>query len=58
MERKPALLLSLGIIICAILFFIDIYLGAMGVVILAVIAMSFLIMQDTVNLPDITVRLG
>jgi hypothetical protein len=57
MERKPAIILGIGVIICVILFFIDIYLGAMGAVILAVLAMSFLIMRDTRDLPDITARL-
>ena len=51
------LILGTGIIICAILFFYEIYLGAIGVVILGALAMSVFIMQETCDLPDITIRL-
>jgi hypothetical protein len=55
--EKNTLILGAGICICIILFFIDIYLGAIGMIILVVLAMSLYIMQDSRNLPDIRVRL-
>ena len=57
MERNYILIIGTGIIICAILFFIDIYPGATGVVIFGAFAMSVFIMQETRDLPDITIRL-
>lgn len=57
MKRNHILILGTGIIICAVLFFIDIYLGAIGVVFLGALAMSVFIMQETHDLPDITLRL-
>lgn len=58
MEKKHILLLSIGAVLCLILFFIDIYLGAIGVIILAALAMSIFIMEDSRVLPEITVSLG
>ena len=57
MEKNHKILLGAGIFICAILFFIDIYLGAIGVVILCAVAMSVYIMEDSEVVPDISVHL-
>jgi len=58
MERNHTIILSAGVIICAVLFFINIYLGATGVVILIALGMSFFIMEDAEVLPDIAIRLN
>ena len=57
MEKNHKILLGAGILICAILFFINIYLGAIGIVILCALAMSVYIMEDAEVLPDISVYL-
>jgi hypothetical protein len=57
MERNHILIPGTGIIICAILFFYDIFPGAIGVVIPGAPAMSVFIMQESRDLPDITIRL-
>ena len=57
MEKTHILILAIGIVLCAVGFFIDIYLGAMGVIILVALAMSFYIMEDTKILPDLFVGL-
>lgn len=57
MERKHILILAAGAVFCVILFFINIYLGATGVIILAALAMSLWIMEDSRVLPEITVSL-
>jgi hypothetical protein len=56
MERNHILIISTGIIICAILFFIDIYPGAIGGDIPGALTMSVFIMQETRDLTDITIR--
>jgi hypothetical protein len=58
MERNHTIILGAGAIICAILFFIDIYLGATGAIILIALAMSFFIMEDAEVLPDMAIRLN
>jgi len=58
MERKHILILAAGAVFCVILFFINIYLGAMGIIVLAALAMSLWIMEDSRVLPEITVSLG
>jgi hypothetical protein len=57
MERNHILIIGTGIITCAILFIIDIYPGAIGVVIPGALALSVFIMQETRDLPDIIIRL-
>ena len=57
MERNQKIILGFGIIICAILFLINIYLGAIGTVLLIVVAMSLFIMQDARELPEVRARL-
>jgi hypothetical protein len=57
MEKKHTLILGAGVFVCIILAFIDFYLGAVGVVILLVLAMSFFIMEDSRDLPDVRVTL-
>jgi hypothetical protein len=58
MEKFYKILLAAGALICLFLFWIDIYLGAMGVIILVALAISILIMEDSRILPEISVRLG
>ncbi|MEN6396132.1 MAG: hypothetical protein ABFC78_06575, partial [Methanoregula sp.] len=58
MEKIHKLLLAVGALICIFLFWIDIYLGATGVVVLVALAMSVFIMEDSWVLAEITVRLG
>ncbi|GAB6286175.1 MAG: hypothetical protein STSR0009_23760 [Methanoregula sp.] len=57
MEKNHTILLGAGIVICAVLFFINIYLGAIGIIILIALAMSVYIMEDAEVLPDISVFL-
>jgi len=57
MEKNHTIILGAGVLVCAILFYINIYLGATGAVILIAIAMSFFIMEDAEVLPDISVTL-
>jgi len=57
MERNQKIILGFGIIVCAILFLINMYLGAIGTVLMIVIAMSFFIMQDARELPEVRARL-
>ena len=58
MEKKHILLLVAGAVCCVILFFVNIYLGATAIIILAALAMSVLIMEDSRVLPEITISLG
>ena len=57
MEKNHTIIILAGVIVCAILFFINIYLGATGAIILIAIAMSFFIMEDSEVLPDIAINL-
>jgi len=57
MEKNHTIIVGAGVLLCAILFYIDIYLGATGAVILIAIAMSFFIMEDAGVLPDVAIRL-
>jgi hypothetical protein len=57
MEKNHTIILGVGVLVCALLFYIDIYLGATGVVVLIAIAMSFFIMEDAGVLPDVAIRL-
>jgi len=58
MEKIYKILLAAGALICILLFWVDFYLGATGVIVLAALAMSVFIMEDSRILPEITVRLG
>ncbi|MFA6364620.1 hypothetical protein [Methanoregula sp.] len=58
MEKIHKILLAAGALICILLFWIDIYLGATGVIVLVALAMSVFIMEDSRVLPEITTRLG
>ena len=52
------MLLEAGAVSCMHLCWVDFYLGATGVIVLAALAMSVFIMEDSRVLPEITVRLG
>lgn len=58
MDRKLQILLIAGIILTAIATFISIYAGGIVIIIVAAIVMSYLIMQDSTNLPDIVAELS
>ncbi|NMB78585.1 MAG: hypothetical protein GYA23_05770 [Methanomicrobiales archaeon] len=58
MDRKLQILLIAGIIITAMVFFINIYLAGIVFVVLATIIMSLLIMQDSTHLPDVVAELS
>jgi len=58
MDRKLQILLVAGIIITLLLLSINIYVAGIVFVILAVITMSFMIMQDSTFLPDIVAELS
>ncbi len=58
MEKIHKILLTAGALICILLFWIDTYLGATGVIVLIALAMSVFIMEDSRVLPELTVRLG
>jgi len=58
MEKIHKLLLAAGALICILLFWINIYLGATGVIVLVALAMSVFIMEDSRVLPEITAKLG
>jgi len=57
MEKNHTIILGVGVLVCAILFYIDIYAGATGAVILIALAMSFFIMEDAEVLPEVAIRL-
>lgn len=57
MDRKFLFLAGAGIILTIVAFLINIYAGGIVVVLVAVIVMSFFIMQDSKNLPDVVVDL-
>jgi hypothetical protein len=57
MDRKFLILAGAGIILTIVASLISIYAGGVVLVLVAVIAMSLFIMQDTKNLPDVVVEL-
>jgi hypothetical protein len=57
MKKNYLLILGAALFLCALLFFINLYLGAIGAVILIALAMSVFIMQETRVLPDVAVQL-
>lgn len=57
MDRKLLILAGAGIILTIVASLINIYAGGVVLVLVAVLAMSLFIMQDTKNLPDVVVEL-
>lgn len=57
MDRKFLILAGAGILLTIVASLISIYAGGVVLILVAVIAMSLFIMQDTKNLPDIVVEL-
>jgi hypothetical protein len=57
MERAHKIIVILGALACLLLFFADVYIGAIGAVIVGVLLMVFLISEDASNLPDLTAYL-
>ncbi|MFA5222502.1 MAG: hypothetical protein WC391_09500 [Methanoregula sp.] len=55
--KKAHALIGAGLVICAILLVINIYLGGIGIVILGTLVMIWFIMDDSQDLPLITVEL-
>jgi len=57
MDKRTIIILFAGLVICAILFTLDIYLGGIALIILATLGMSLFIMQDSKSLPEIDIVL-
>ena len=57
MEKNLKLLLVVGLLITVFLFFINIYLAGIALILLIAILMSLMIMQDTAGIPDIAAHL-
>jgi len=57
MDKKITAVLAAGILVTILLYFIDIYLAGIAVIILVAIVMSLLIMQDTAFRPQVEIRL-
>ena len=57
MEKNLKLLLVVGLLITVFLFFINIYLAGIVLILLIAILMSLMIMQDTAGIPDIAAHL-
>jgi len=57
MEKNLILLLVVGLLITVFLFFINIYLAGIALILLIAILMSLMIMQDTAGIPDIAAHL-
>ncbi|NLD57317.1 MAG: hypothetical protein GX651_04190 [Methanomicrobiales archaeon] len=58
MDRKLQILLIAGVIITILSLFISMYITGIVIIVVAVLAMSLLIMQDTTTLPDIAADLS
>lgn len=58
MDRNQTILLIAGIILTLIAFLFNIYAGGVVLILFAVIAMSFFIMNETKTLPDVIVELS
>jgi hypothetical protein len=56
--KKIHVFIAAGAIICAVLFIVDIYLGAIASVLYAALVMSLFIMQDSQEFPRVTARLA
>jgi hypothetical protein len=57
MDKKITAVLAVGILVTVLVYFIDIYLAGIVVLILIAIVMSLMIMQDTTFRPLVNVRL-
>jgi len=57
MDKKITAVLAVGILVTVLLYFIDVYLAGIAVIILVAIVMSLMIMQDTAFLPQVNVKL-
>lgn len=57
MEKRTTTILAAGLLVTLLLFFLNIYLAGITLILVVVIVMSLMIMQDTTVLPQIQVRL-
>jgi hypothetical protein len=57
MDRKLQILLAAGITITIVTFFINTYAAGIVFIVLATLVMSYLIMQDSTFLPDVTAEI-
>ena len=57
MDKTTTAVLAAGIVVTILLFFVSIYLAGIAFIILVVIIMSLVIMQETLFLPQVDVRL-
>jgi hypothetical protein len=58
MDRNQSILIIAGVVLTLIAFLFNIYAGGVVLILLAVIAMSFFIMNETKTLPDVVVELS
>ncbi len=57
MDKRITAVLAAGILVCALLYFVSIYLAGTAIIIVIAIVMSLMIMQDTTFRPQVEVRL-
>jgi len=57
MDKRTTAVLAAGILVTLLLYFVNIYLAGMVLILVVVIVMSLMIMQDSTFLPQIDVRL-
>lgn len=57
MDKRTTAVLAAGILVTLLLFFVNIYLAGIALIILVAIMMSLMIMQDTTFRPQVDVRL-
>ena len=57
MDKRTTAVLAAGILVTLLLFFINIYLAGIAIIILVAIIMTLMIMQDTTCRPEVDVRL-
>jgi hypothetical protein len=57
MDKRTTAVLAAGILVTLLLFFINIYLAGIALIILIAIIMTLMIMQDTTCRPEVGVRL-
>lgn len=58
MENSQKIVLVVGLVVTVVLFFLNIYIGLIALIILAALIMSFRIMNDSVQTPDIVAFLS
>jgi hypothetical protein len=57
MDKRTTAVLAAGIVVTVLLFFVDLYLAGIALIIVAAIVMSLMIMQDTTFRPQVEAKL-